>query len=143
VSFSRIEPARVRPGGAFKARARLVNTGSEPLHVLLNREDEPRFMVHDPSGFELPTEYPEPCDIAGTLVHAAFALVVLEPGGTVDVTWSWKAVHRALAPSDRSGEVCAEAPGSPLEAGKYRLKWYSHAVWDFSEKSFEADFEVR
>lgn len=133
----------VAPGKPLGLVARYSNTGTEPLHVRLERDAHAHVDVLDAAGKPVPDERDPACVEVGILSMASFALVVLPPGGVLEVPAVWQASRGRRVPDHGSGMGCKTVPGSALKKGAYKVRMQGHHVWDLREQTMVADVTVQ
>lgn len=133
----------VAPGKSLGLVVRYSNTGTEPLHVRLERDAHAHVDVLDTAGKPVPDERDPACVEVGILSMASFALVVLPPGGMLEVPATWQASRGRRVPDHGSGMGCKTVPGSALKRGSYKVRVQGHHVWDLREQAIVADVTVQ
>lgn len=138
--------AEIVAGPSANSPARIVvrftNPSDRPLRVLLDRgHDTFEPTLIDERGKGIAAERDPACKEMDSVSEAHVALVVLEPGGTIEHALNWS-VHRARrVPSPQGG--CRTVAGAKLPKGKYTLEWSPSEVWALRTATLRVGYEVR
>lgn len=133
----------VAPGGHVVATIRYANTSTEPLHVLLDRDATYALTPLDAQGVPVPDEIDPRCHEVATLSMATFSLVVLPPGGVLEVPVKWRANKGRRVPAGPGDMGCTAGTGAPLKAGDYGIKYRGHHVWELRDVDVRAAITVK
>jgi hypothetical protein len=141
-----VQPSEVGAGQSTGVIVRYTNTGTEPLHVLLDRthfdRTEPLFpKLVDANGKDVPQVVDRSCREIAMLSMAELSLVVLEPGGVLERV---HVVHGSRERRVGDGQLgCKSTKGPPLAKGAYTMKWSTYDVWDLQDRKLEATLTVK